>query len=195
MVIDPGVGTARRGLAMVALQQHFVGPDNGVFTFILQRDPEAEVYEITDDDLSLPSPSNTFHGRDIFAPVAAALASGSVRPSTVGPLITDPKRLSDTEPREESRGKWRGRILSVDRFGNLITNLKADRFMPMLTADFSVLIQNQQILKLGSTFGEMELGELFVYSGSSGYLEIGANRDHAAEKIGAGPGEAVILRP
>ncbi len=194
VVIDPGVGTDRRPLVVEALEQRFVGPDNGVFSLILERDPNARIYEITNDDLLLPSPSATFHGRDIFAPVAAALASGSTSPSAVGPLITNVERLADTQPVQQSDGLWHGKILSIDHFGNVITNLSAHRFLPILTPRFSLQLRKREIFTLGNTFGEMEDGELFVYAGSSGYLEIGASRDKAAEIIGVEPGQLVTLR-
>ncbi|MBV8830800.1 MAG: SAM-dependent chlorinase/fluorinase [Acidobacteriaceae bacterium] len=194
VVIDPGVGTERRAMVVEAGGQHFVGPDNGVFSFILEGHPNARCYRIDNKDLMLPSPSKTFHGRDIFAPAGAALAAGSVSVEAVGALITDPIRLQNLEPREDKPGLWSGKVLHVDHFGNMITGFRSERFLTHVTATFLLKVANREISTFGNTFGEMETDELFIYPGSSGYLEIGAKQTSAAEKVGIAPGEPVILR-
>src|SRR4051812_23514091 len=128
VVVDPGVGTARRAILLQAGGQIFVGPDNGVFTLIGNGDREAKCFEITRRDLMRSQVSSTFHGRDIFAPVGAAVACGRAATADVGPQIFDWKRLDGLEPQEIERETWMGQVLSVDHFGNLITNFRSSEF-------------------------------------------------------------------
>ncbi|MCA1905214.1 MAG: SAM-dependent chlorinase/fluorinase [Desulfarculus sp.] len=122
-VVDPGVGSQRRGLAIAALGQAWVGPDNGLFTPVLRADPAARAYLLTNRAYFRPgSTSATFHGRDVFAPVAAHLARG-VSPADLGPEVADPLRLEWPLPVREG-DSLRGQVLFADRFGNLITNLE-----------------------------------------------------------------------
>ncbi len=128
VVVDPGVGTTRRAILAEAIGQQFIAPDNGVLSMILARDPGAVVREITNQELFLPAVSATFHGRDIFAPVAASVACGRARPEEVGPILTAVERLPNVEPVQQANGDWVGTVLSVDHFGNVITNFRASRF-------------------------------------------------------------------
>jgi len=122
-VVDPGVGSQRRGLAIAALGQRWVGPDNGLFTPVLRADPGAKAYHLTNPDYFRPGIiSATFHGRDVFAPVAAHLALG-VSPAALGPEAADPLRLEWPLPRREGETLL-GQVLVADRFGNLMTNLE-----------------------------------------------------------------------
>src|SRR2546428_3426436 len=120
-VVDPGVGSARRALALEAAGQRFVGPDNGIFTFVLAEQPSARVHEITNEGLFRARVSATFHARDIFGPVAGRLAAG-MELDEVGPPLSDPVRLALERPRQVGPGEWQAAVLHVDRFGNLITN-------------------------------------------------------------------------
>lgn len=198
VVVDPGVGTARKPLMIEALGQIFIAPDNGVLSLVAARDQNLRARELANRDLWLPSPSHTFHGRDIFAPVAAALASGSAQVMDVGPEIEFIQLLPDLEPVQQEQGVWRGKVLSVDRFGNVITNFKAAKFKNK----FSLRIGSREVRKFRQTFGEGPTharGEshenlCFAYEGSSGYVEIGMNRRSAAASLRASPGDSVTLR-
>jgi S-adenosylmethionine hydrolase len=198
VVVDPGVGTARKPLLVEALGQIFVAPDNGVLSLIAARDVNLRAREITNSDLWLPNPSNTFHGRDIFAPVAAAIACGSAQVQDVGPTLDNIQLLPDLEPVQQDQGVWRGKVLSVDRFGNVITNFKAANFK----AKFSLRIGSREVRKFRQTFGNVRgpaTGDTsdtlcFVYAGSSGYLEVGMNRRSAATSLQVSPGDSITLR-
>ncbi len=190
VVVDPGVGTARKPLLVEASEQYFIAPDNGVLSFILASDPYARMREISNRALWVPSPSETFHGRDVFAPVAAALADGQIRASHVGPILDDPVILPNLEPLNIKDSRWRGIVLNVDRFGNIVTNYTSARFG---SVRFSLKAGSRQITARRGTFAGADPGACFVYSGSSGYLEIGINQGNAAELLGVMPGNSVEL--
>jgi S-adenosyl-L-methionine hydrolase (adenosine-forming) len=194
IVVDPGVGTARKPLLVEALGQRFIAPDNGVLSMIIRRDARAKVYEITNRDLWISSPSSTFHGRDIFAPVAAALASGSVKSAEVGLRLTTVELLPDLEARQIKPGQWQGKLLSIDRFGNAITNFCSAAFSTLATSRFSLRIGNRRIARFQKTFGEAPDGLCFAYFGSSGYLEVAVREQSAAALLKATPGDPVTLR-
>ncbi len=177
VVVDPGVGSARRPIAVAAHGQLFVGPDNGVLSAVLDR----EVYHITNRGLFLSSVSHTFHGRDIFSPVAAHLVRGAPIDS-VGPLILDfvkspfPKAQADG-------GKVSGTILRIDKFGNIITNLRRED----LGAQFTIRVAGlPPITRLYSNFSEAGPGEFFAFEGSTGFIELALNQASAADKLKAG---------
>jgi S-adenosyl-L-methionine hydrolase (adenosine-forming) len=194
IVVDPGVGTARKPLVVEALGQHFIAPDNGVLSMIMRRDATAKAREITNRGLWTSSPSSTFHGRDIFAPVAAALARGSVKPAEVGPRLTKIELLADLEAQEIKPGQWQGKLLSVDRFGNAITNFCSATFSAIATSGFSLRIGSRRITTFQRTFGEAPNGLCFAYFGSSGYVEVGVREQSAAALLKATPGDPVTLR-
>ena len=120
-VVDPGVGSTRRGIAVVAADQFFVGPDNGIFSYIYERESKFSVYELSNEEFFREPVSPTFHGRDIFAPVAAALSNG-VKPAKLGPRVTDPVKLAPLTP-EVRDSRILARIIHIDRFGNCVTNI------------------------------------------------------------------------
>ena len=127
-VVDPGVGSTRRPIIVKAGRSLFVGPDNGLFTYIYDREPSHQTFHITAEKYFRPSPSTTFHGRDIFAPVAAALSKG-VKPEAFGPVIADEVRLANSlTPKVLATGRVEARIIHIDRFGNCITNITRDLF-------------------------------------------------------------------
>ncbi|HWF48988.1 MAG TPA: SAM-dependent chlorinase/fluorinase [Bryobacteraceae bacterium] len=191
VVVDPGVGTARKAIAVEALDQIFIGPDNGVFSLVLSRAERFTAREIADHRLMLESPSTTFHGRDIFAPAAAAIACGAVPFSEVGPIVTDPVFLSPLEPESTGQGVWNGRVLSVDHFGNLITNFPARDFESQA---FRMTMGWVEVSLRYATFADAPEGAIFCYAGSSGYLEIAMNRESAAARLHAHPGDSIALR-
>jgi S-adenosylmethionine hydrolase len=192
IVVDPGVGTPRRAVALQQNGQTFIAPDNGVLTMVMPGSAKPDMRELQNQKLWLPSPSKTFHGRDVFAPAAAHLAAGSVRWSDVGPTVQDPVTLPDVEPALEYTGRWRGIALSVDRFGNVITNLK--HTLASLDGNkFAVQTNACAIQRFSPTFAAAPDGEPFVYAGSSGYFEIAINQGSAAESLGIKAGDPVIL--
>jgi S-adenosylmethionine hydrolase len=188
VVVDPGVGTSRKPILAESSGQYFVAPDNGVLSLILDRDPAARIREITNRELFLPAVSSTFHGRDVFAPAAAALASGMVVAEDVGPSLKDPIMLEDIHPHKPGSAPWQGRVLSVDHFGNVITNFPAQNFLPA-----RVHAGGREVDSVRETFGEAQPAEIFLYGGSSGYIEIGINQGRAAELLKLAPGDSITL--
>jgi len=191
IVVDPGVGSRRRPLLAEMADQFFVAPDNGVLSIVFARE-KPKVRHITNDRYFLHPVSHTFHGRDIFAPVAAHLASG-IAPARFGKLIDDYLRLTFHRPTQTGKNAWTGSVLKVDRFGNLITNLHLDDFPNLQTRPFRLLAGRQPITRLALTFTESSPGELFVIVGSSGYLEVATNQASAAKILGCGAGSRVEL--
>lgn len=191
IVVDPGVGTSRRAILVEAASQYFIGPDNGVFSMIYIGKPH-RVREITNKRLFLKEVSQTFHGRDVFAPSAAYLVTGS-KPNDYGKIINDYIQLGLLHPHQMSRRAWSGTVLKVDRFGNLITNFHIDQFPDLRAKSFEVSIGLRRIIDLTPTFGECIPGEPAAIIGSSGYLEVAINQDSAAKVLGCGAGSPAEL--
>lgn len=191
VVVDPGVGTSRRAIALRHNEQTFIAPDNGVLTMVMP-DTKPDVRELQNQHLWLPAPSNTFHGRDLFAPAAAHLASGSIHWMSVGPVVHDPITLSGIRATAEYQGRWRGMALSVDRFGNVITNLPVT-LAPLGGKKFTIQTNAVAIQQFCPTFGDARTADPFVYAGSSGYFEIAINQGNAAEALGISPGDPLTL--
>jgi S-adenosylmethionine hydrolase len=195
VVVDPGVGTPRRPLVIGAGRWLFVGPDNGVFTFVLEAHPSARVHLLASPLLFREPVSPVFHGRDVFGPSAARLARGLAL-EEAGPEVTDPVRLP--VPASVRRDDaCEGSVLAVDRFGNMITSLGEPDLATLRGRDrrpLEVLV-GRTCMPLVSTYGEVAEGELCALVGSSGRLEVAANRARAAETLGAGVGTAVVVRP
>lgn len=192
VVVDPGVGTARRAMVLEADDQYFVAPDNGVLTLVMEEEPNVRAFEIIRRDLMLPVLSTTFHGRDIFAPIAAAIAQGLIKPEELGPPISDPTMMTDLAPQQIRRDWWNGRILSIDRFGNVITNFRLEN-TAILTKRFRMEIGNFYVEDFQTTFAHAPAGVLFAYLGSSNYIEVGLNRESAAAWVGAEVGQSISL--
>jgi len=182
VVVDPGVGSERQPILVEAGGHFFVGPDNGVFSMVYAL-TKPKVRVISNPKLMRREISRTFHGRDIFAPAAAHLVRKTPA-ARFGKLIADYVRSAPDQP---------GVVLKVDRFGNLITNFHIDRFSGIKTRPFELRIGSEKIRRLALTYSETEIGEVFVIVGSSGYLEIAANQEHAANKLGCGHGTPVEL--
>ncbi len=192
VVVDPGVGSARRPILMEAGGQFFIGPDNGTFSLVHARHPENLVWEISNPEWMLSHVSRTFHGRDLFAPAAARLAAG-VSPDQAGPRIFDALQLAVAEPKKLDAHSWDGAVIWVDHFGNLITNFHLPEFEKIRTSAFEVQIGNEKIHRLALHYAECPPGQLFVIEGSSGYLEICINQTSAALQLGIGTGTPVKL--
>src|SRR5579885_3592368 len=165
----------------------FVAPDNGVLELIYQRHPH-KVWALRTEEFALRPTSQTFHGRDIFAP-AAALLSKNTQPSQLGDPIDDFVRLTIPRPASLGSGNRRGTVLKVDRFGNLITNLQ----LSDLPGKFLLKVGDAQVKTLRPSYAAAAPGEVFLIAGSSGYLEISMNQGSAAEATGARAGAAIEM--
>ncbi len=185
-VVDPGVGSNRRGIVLRTGEQTFVGPDNGLFSLAVPNGKVCEIREIQNPDCMRMDPHPTFHGRDVFAPVAAHLAAGK-HFEEVGPLVDDRIVLSMPSVKENANG-MEGAVIYVDRFGNLITNI--DRAM-LTKAVGTVGLGNVRIQGLSRFFGEVPEGEAMALINSFGLLEIAINRCNASEVLGVGKGKPV----
>jgi S-adenosylmethionine hydrolase len=194
-VVDPGVGSDRRAILVSAAEQFFVGPDNGLFSYIYEREPNARVFHLTNKNYFRQSVSQTFHGRDVFAPVAGALSKG-VRPEAFGDEITDYVRLPRLVPVGRSGKIIEAAIIHIDHFGNCVTNLTPDHITEaMFAAGASVTINNRKITSYRRFYGEESSapGELFVIWGSAGYLEIACERASAARLLRAERGQGITV--
>jgi len=183
-VVDPGVGTPRAALAFGAAGHWFVGPDNGLFTPVL-RDAAVELVTLAIPPTAAP----TFHGRDLFAPAAAALASGTALQALGQPYLGIPHRLSYRDPHYEGKSVV-GEVVYVDRFGTLVTNLT-----PEMVPDYAVIeIEGLDIGPLRRTFGDVPTGGLLAYLGSGGQVEIAVRDGSAARRLGMGVGGRIRVR-
>lgn len=194
VVVDPGVGTERRPLLVSAQNQYFVAPDNGVLSVIYEREQDnLVVRHASAEHYYLQPVSKTFHGRDIFAPVAAWLSKGW-QTASMGEEITDYKRFAIPKPKEAD-GVLKGVILRADAFGNLITNFRAEDLPESAQKDGVVKFQagNHSVTRLVETFARGNDGEPVAYVGSSGYIEIAVNKANASRTLGLGRGAAVTL--
>ncbi|MBI2685428.1 MAG: SAM-dependent chlorinase/fluorinase [Acidobacteria bacterium] len=190
-IVDPGVGSARRPIVAEAAGHLFVAPDNGILTSALAQ-PKAKAREVTKKSYFLRTVSTTFHGRDVFAPLAAHLAAG-VRPAIMGDLVADALRLRIDKPGQTSKRQWTGTILKIDRFGNVITNFKLSEFPWIATNRFVLTVGFEQVSVLAGHYAECEYGELYAIAGSSGYIEIVLRESSAARKLGVAAGAPVDL--
>jgi S-adenosylmethionine hydrolase len=186
VVVDPGVGTARKAIAATAGDHYFVAPDNGILTWVMEQ-PDFVAYEITADHYFRKPVSNTFHGRDVFAPVAGWLSRGMPL-EHVGPRLAEPVRLNVPPVKKVREGLIQGAILAADQFGNLITNLKPED----VPASFKMILPGQrEITVVWRAYSEGAPGELFVIHGSTGYLEISVKNGSAASTLGLKTGAPV----
>jgi S-adenosyl-L-methionine hydrolase (adenosine-forming) len=192
VVVDPGVGSTRRPVLAEAGGHLFVAPDNGVLTMILDQAPEYMVREIIASDYFRKPVSATFHGRDIFAPVAAHLALG-VPPRSFGDRIDDPLRLGFSTPVGTPEGNWIGVVLKVDRFGNIVTNFDWASFQWVRERPFYLQAESRRVQRYCSCYADAEPGEPFVIKGSGGYLEISANQGDAAKMLGVNAGQQLVI--
>jgi S-adenosylmethionine hydrolase len=191
VVIDPGVGSARRPIIVEAGGHYFIGPDNGVFSMIYES-ARIKVREISNPKYVRKEVSRTFHGRDVFAPAAAHL-SLRVPLTKFGKPVTDYIRSPVAKFTQFAKNQWRGTILKVDRFGNLITNFHITDFPDVQTHPIDLRIGLERVCRLALTYAEAEVGEVFAIVGSSGYIEVAANQASAAKTLGCGAGAPVEL--
>ncbi len=193
VIVDPGVGTARRPIILTGDRHLFVAPDNGVLSLVYARQERISVRHVTAEHYFLEPRSNTFHGRDIFSPVAASLAKG-VETSRFGEEITDYVRFAAPRPKPIDERTLRGVVLKVDRFGNLITNITPQDIPKLFgetPAAFKIAIGKGQVSRMCVNYAEGGPGEAFGILGSMGFLEIATNRGSAFQLLGVGKGTDV----
>jgi S-adenosylmethionine hydrolase len=190
-VVDPGVGGTRRPILAEVAGHRFVAPDNGVLSLVIDTDAKARVREITANRYFRKPISNTFHGRDIFAPIVARLACG-LAPAKVGAVISDPI-LSIAKPKPARNGSWLGTVLKIDQFGNVITNFDRAAFQEVCAGRFRLKFGGKTVSHFCATYSEAPKGQLFALWGSSGYLEVSLNQSDAAQSLGVVPGAAAEL--
>jgi S-adenosylmethionine hydrolase len=182
VVIDPGVGSDRRPIGLEAGGHYFVGPDNGIFWPVIEDHKEAKIVHLIDHTFFLSVMSHTFHGRDIFAPVAAHLSRG-VDLEQMGPKIDDPHTLLYPSPREKAEILY-GQTARVDHFGNLITNIHRKDLNSFLESAHPVIeVGNLVIKKLSHTYSDVEEGEPLALINSSDWLEIAVHLGRASEYV------------
>ncbi len=182
-VVDPGVGTERRSLIVQAGTHFFVGPDNGLFSQIMAQVPFWQAWELDRSEFWLPETSHTFHGRDIFAPVAAHLAAG-VPPHQMG-TPCDPKMENWFQVRMEREGVLCGQVIHTDHFGNGITSIRKDDLLQLSPTfgKMAVEVQPHELLPLVKTYAEVPAGQFAALLGSHGNLEIAMNGGNAAREL------------
>jgi hypothetical protein len=191
-VVDPGVGTERRPMCAAALGMFFVGPDNGLFTAALEADPQAQAYVLTEERYFRQPVSETFQGRDIFAPVAARIAQG-LSPSALGPPLKDPVLLDWPRPRLEGE-QLMGQVLGVDGFGNLSTNLIREVVTEFLQGrQASIKVAGLDIPALSRAYGQAEPGQAVAVFNSMDRLELALNQGGLCAKLGLSPSQVFGL--
>ena len=196
-VVDPGVGTTRRPIAVETADGHFfVGPDNGLFWPFITRSPSSRIVLLKENRYFLPAISNTFHGRDIFAPVAAHLSSG-VPLDALGPPVIDPVTLTLPDP-EVGDDVLSGTVIRIDHFGNLITNISERTLRTFLGNGHPVIrIGDLTIHGISSAYGKAARGGIIALIGSAGFLEIAVNLGRACDlheiKAHNAPGVAPVV--
>src|SRR5262245_47531570 len=192
VVVDPGVGSSRRGIAADTGDYRFVSPDNGVLTGVFHDTPPRRVVELTERKYARPTVSRTFEGRDRFAPAAGWLAKGVVL-SSLGRTITDYRTITIAEP-VIAANTIRGEIVRVDRFGNLISNID-QRTLDRLAQHGKIVVSvdGREVPRLVATYAEAAAGELCALFGSTNHLEVAVNGGNAAEMLGLSRGAAVVV--
>ncbi len=193
-VVDPGVGSVRRPIIVVTESYYFVGPDNGLFTLIYQEAERVRVHHITATHYFLPNPSQTFHGRDVFAPVAAWLSKG-IPSGNFGEEITDYLKLNVPSPKVSPTG-IEGHVVHIDRFGNMITNISLKSVQALLGEEMNisslgVTVVGREIKGFKRFYAESTPGEASALINSSGFVEIFVFKQNARAVLSSKRGEVV----
>ncbi|MBA4383971.1 MAG: hypothetical protein C0410_04490 [Anaerolinea sp.] len=192
-VVDPGVGTSRHSMLALIGNQYFIGPDNGLFSLVIQKAADfttPPVYiALNKPRFWLPQVSNSFHGRDIFAPVAAHLANG-VRLEELGDPFETPMLISVPVPQKTAEG-WLGQVMQVDHFGNLVTNFTKEQLKP--GSGVIISVKSTILNEVVTTFGNKAPGELIAMLDSSGHLAISVVNGSAADRLGVRADEPVKI--
>ena len=192
IVVDPGVGSERRAIVVRTPRGTFVAPDNGVLSYVLASESVSQMVHLTNSQYWLSPVSNNFHGRDVFAPVAAHLSLG-VALSDLGPALNDPMRFEIAGPHVREDGSILGQVVHVDRFGNLITNVSRESLPAGRLV--RVHIEGQEVVGPLKAYALAADGELLTLIGSEGYLEIALRNGSAAETLEVGRGAGVVVTP
>lgn len=197
VVVDPGVGSKRHAIVVKSRRYHFVGPDNGVLSYAIDSEEIETVVKIENEKYLLTPISETFHGRDVFAPVSAYLSVG-VNPAEFGPPLKEITKLTPSVPRRISEREIVGHILCIDPFGNLITDVTGKVMEELLnlskTRRFRILIRDREIVRMCQTYSDGKENEFIALVGSSGHLEISIYRGRAGDVLGMTEGGKFILR-
>jgi S-adenosyl-L-methionine hydrolase (adenosine-forming) len=193
VIVDPGVGTDRRPLLVSGQNQYFIAPDNGVLSGVYEKEQTFAVRHLTSEHYFAQPMSKTFHGRDLFAPVAAWL-SKNWAPASMGEVIEDFKRFALPKPKEAD-GHLKGVILKVDSFGNLITNFRTEDLSldSVEKGEVKLQVGTHPVTRIVTVFANGNSGEPIAYIGSSGFVEIAMNKGNAAKSLGVGRGTPVLL--
>ena len=192
-VVDPGVGSNRRAVLIEAANQFFIGPDNGIFSYICDQ-AKPRVFHLNKPKYFRHPVSDTFNGRDVFAPVAAALSLGTT-PNQLGVEVDDYVRLQTLNPESSRKGVISGRIIHTDHFGNCVTNITGNELSDkMISNGFRLTIREKEVDTFHRFFAaEKQANKLFCLWGSAGFLEIAAKNGSAAELLNAKRGDPVIV--
>jgi S-adenosylmethionine hydrolase len=198
-VVDPGVGSSRRAILVKTCEGYFVGPDNGIFSYVCERSEAQgdalELFHLDNDKYFRRPVSATFHGRDVFAPVAAAL-SLSLKPEALGASISEIVRLASLRTTTSRAGSLLARVIHIDRFGNCVTNITPSDLTPaMIGAGATLALKGKTVKSFREYFGETASGrdKVFVIWGSAGFLEIAVSNDSAARILKVHRGDKVTV--
>jgi hypothetical protein len=192
-VVDPGVGSDRRAILIESANQFFVGPDNGLFSWICEREKDWTAVQLTNQKFFHHPVSKTFHGRDIFAPVAAALSKGH-EALEFGEPLSDIMRLEPLEPAAISENTIEGRIIHIDRFGNCVTNFTRETLESChAPTSWRIMLEGREISSFREFFADAKPHELFCTIGSAGFVEICARNGSAAKILNVQPRQKVLL--
>jgi S-adenosylmethionine hydrolase len=192
-VVDPGVGSSRRAILVRARQQYFIGPDNGIFSYICEQS-KPRIFQLTNTKYFRHPISPTFNGRDVFAPVAAALSTG-VKPPAFGSEIHEYVRLQSLQAETKQR-EIHARIIHIDRFGNCVTNITKNELTPeMIDGGAKLRVKGELIKSFRNYFAEetKSRSKIFAVWGSAGFLEIAAAGKSAAKILNVRRGDSVII--
>jgi len=191
-IVDPGVGSTRRPILAVAGGYFFIGPDNGILSYVLDNEADQTIFHVTSEQFFRKPLSTTFHGRDVFAPIAAALSKG-LSADSFGPQIDDPVKLPALKPVVGSNGKVSGRIIHIDRFGNCVTNI--ERSSVSGNEQVMVMVKGKRVQAFREFYGEAGADKKpFAIWGSAGFLEVSARNRSAAKMLGVKRGDEIVLR-
>ncbi len=195
VIVDPGVGTARRPILVTTEKHILLAPDNGVLSFVYEREERLSVRHITAEHYFLQPVSQTFHGRDIFAACAGWLSKG-VEVSKFGEEITDFVRFAAPKPKPVNPQVIKGIVLKQDKFGNLVTNFRASELPQLLEAQpgtFKIVVNGKDIITIRHAYAEGAANEVFAIVGSMGFIELASNKAPASRLLGVDRGAEVNI--
>ena len=191
-IVDPGVGSRRTAIAVQTADYYFIGPDNGILSLALGKESIKSIHRLTNEKYFLQPVSRTFHGRDVFAPVAAHLCEG-VAIRKIGREQRFFTRLDWSGPRQ-SQGMLHGEVVYIDRFGNAITNIGGEALAQMKQFSLAIFAKQKRLCAVRDFYQAVSVGKVVGVMGSSGFLEIAVNGGSAAETFGFKVGDAVEVR-